>query len=316
MSDQQWRKLGHIFCADNNSAQMISYARMPFAVQLDGDLYRVFFEARSSENIAKPYYLDIDLNNPQKILNIETSPLLNFGRTGTFDDNGITPFSVVKNGNEWLLYYAGWTLGVKIPFENAIGVARSTDAGRTFEKVFEGPVLGRDKYDPLFATGPLVYRFNDQYHMFYTSFVDWKHEKDGDKPKHFYDIKTRSSRDGFDWSSPPRSVVKFENELEYAFVPRGLQKLPEGDFGLWYCFRAGPSHETYRVGFATSPDLMEWTRRDDLTAGLLPGAQGDFDHDMVCYPHVFAHNNRFYMLYNGDGYGRTGFGLAILEGDV
>jgi len=34
---------------------------------------------------------------------------------------------------------------------------------------------------------------------------------------------------------------------------------------------------------------------------------------MICYPYVFKHKGRFYMLYCGNGYGKTGFGLAVLE---
>jgi len=33
----------------------------------------------------------------------------------------------------------------------------------------------------------------------------------------------------------------------------------------------------------------------------------------ICYPYVFDHAGSRYMLYNGNGYGRTGFGIAILE---
>jgi hypothetical protein len=34
---------------------------------------------------------------------------------------------------------------------------------------------------------------------------------------------------------------------------------------------------------------------------------------MICYPAVFELNGNTYMLYNGNGYGKTGFGIAILE---
>jgi hypothetical protein len=33
---------------------------------------------------------------------------------------------------------------------------------------------------------------------------------------------------------------------------------------------------------------------------------------MQAYPFVFDEGGRRYMLYNGDGYGRTGIGLAVL----
>jgi hypothetical protein len=34
---------------------------------------------------------------------------------------------------------------------------------------------------------------------------------------------------------------------------------------------------------------------------------------MLCYPAVFDCMGQRYLFYNGNGYGRTGFGLAVLE---
>jgi len=34
---------------------------------------------------------------------------------------------------------------------------------------------------------------------------------------------------------------------------------------------------------------------------------------MVEYPHVIAYQNQMYMFYNGNGFGETGFGYAILS---
>ncbi len=34
---------------------------------------------------------------------------------------------------------------------------------------------------------------------------------------------------------------------------------------------------------------------------------------MICYPFIFDHKGKRYMLYNGNDYGKTGFGLAVLE---
>jgi hypothetical protein len=38
-----------------------------------------------------------------------------------------------------------------------------------------------------------------------------------------------------------------------------------------------------------------------------------WDSDMTEYPCVFGHGGQRFLLYSGDGYGRTGFGLAVLE---
>jgi hypothetical protein len=36
-----------------------------------------------------------------------------------------------------------------------------------------------------------------------------------------------------------------------------------------------------------------------------------WDSEMIEYPFVFKHDGLRYMLYNGNGYGRSGFGLAV-----
>ena len=76
---------------------------------------------------------------------------------------------------------------------------------------------------------------------------------------------------------------------------------------MWYCYRG----DAYRIGYAESADGVEWVRRDDL-AGITASEHG-WDSQMVAYPCVFDCDGARYMLYNGDGYGRTGIGLAVEE---
>ena len=57
--------------------------------------------------------------------------------------------------------------------------------------------------------------------------------------------------------------------------------------------------------------MMRWTR-DDSAAGIDVSDAG-WDAGMLCYPHVFWHRDQVYMLYNGNAFGRGGFGLAVLE---
>jgi hypothetical protein len=50
----------------------------------------------------------------------------------------------------------------------------------------------------------------------------------------------------------------------------------------------------------------------DEAAGIAPSPAG-WDCEAVAYAHVFDHLGQRYMVYNGNGYGRTGFGLAVQE---
>ncbi|MBZ5674970.1 MAG: hypothetical protein LAP61_12065 [Acidobacteriia bacterium] len=67
------------------------------------------------------------------------------------------------------------------------------------------------------------------------------------------------------------------------------------------------------MGYAESKDGIAWQRLDEL-AGLTVSPEG-WDSEMVEYPCVFPHQEKLYMLYNGNGYGKTGVGLAIEELD-
>ncbi len=74
---------------------------------------------------------------------------------------------------------------------------------------------------------------------------------------------------------------------------------------MWYSVR-GPS---YRIGYAESADGIGWVRRDS-TSVVDPSDTG-WDSEMTTYPVVVRRGDRFYMLYNGNDYGRTGIGLAV-----
>jgi hypothetical protein len=85
---------------------------------------------------------------------------------------------------------------------------------------------------------------------------------------------------------------------------------------MYFCFRYATDFrnnrdKAYRIGYAFSDDLEIWTRDDDSVG--IDVSEGSWDSDMLCYPHVFNCEDKIYMLYNGNEFGRFGFGLAVLE---
>ena len=87
---------------------------------------------------------------------------------------------------------------------------------------------------------------------------------------------------------------------------------------MFFCYRYGLDFRSkengYRIGYASSIDLINW-ERDDSKAGIDVSEEG-WDSEMISYPHVFELDGKIYMLYLGNGVGREGFGLAELEGDL
>lgn len=80
---------------------------------------------------------------------------------------------------------------------------------------------------------------------------------------------------------------------------------------MWFSSRADKTNDTYRIRYAESDDGIKWIRKDE-EVGINVSDKG-WDSEMICYPFVFKHNNSHYMLYNGNSYGKSGIGLAVLE---
>ena len=79
---------------------------------------------------------------------------------------------------------------------------------------------------------------------------------------------------------------------------------------MWFSYRGGVGTK-YRIGHAVSVDKQTWhLALDDVDIDVSPTG---WDSEMIEYPFVFDHKNQRYMLYNGNNYGNSGFGLAVLS---
>ncbi len=127
----------------------------------------------------------------------------------------------------------------------------------------------------------------------------------GDEVRHYYNIKYAESMDGLYWNREGRVCIDYECEDEYAFG-RPFVMRENGIYKMWYAFRG----ERYKLGYAESPDGLNWKRKDN-EVGLEVSLNG-WDSEMVEYPFIFDFKGERYMFYNGNGYGKTGIGLAKL----
>lgn len=305
----KWQKKGRLTKAPGYNWWK-THVQNPFPEHVKGDVYRIHFAGRDKNNHSQGGYFEMNINNPKKILKISKKPTLALGDLGCFDDCGAMPSYIVEYKGKKYMYYTGWTKQVTTPFSFFIGLAISKDQGRTYKKYSKAPVLGRNYYDPYLTASPFVIIENGIWRMWYVSGTKWEAwVKKSTTPKHYYHIKHALSRDGIHWETNNKACIYYKKD-EYA-IARPIVYKEKGIYKMWYCYRGGSN--LYRAGYAESKDGLKWARKDQ-TVGIDVSKTG-WDSDMICYPCVFEHKGKKYMLYNGNYYGKTGCGLAILKHD-
>jgi hypothetical protein len=298
-----WIKKGLLFAPDGNSEWLKTHAALP-VVDRKGKTYRIYFSGRDEERRAQIGYFETD--DFEKITLVSEKPVLGLGPMGAFDDSGVTTSWIVNHENRKYLYYSGWSLGVSVPFYFYIGLAISEDGGETYQRV-AGPILDRNEIDPYLTASPCVLVEDGTWRMWYVSGTRW--EMKGNRPRHYYHIKYAESSDGIHWRREGLVCIDYQSPDEYA-IARPCVVKEEDLYRMWYSYRG----DSYRIGYAESADGIKWERKDH-ESGIDVSASG-WDSQMIEYPCVFEENGVYCMLYNGNDYGKTGIGLAVLGNDA
>ncbi len=294
-----WKRIGHLFSPSREKPWMVSHASQPVAEPIEGNRFRIYFSSRDDQNRSSIGTLEIDIRNPLRVQAISEGPLLSPGVRGLFDDSGLSMGCLVQNEGKKYLYYLGWNLGVTVPFRNSIGLALGQDDG-TFERLSPAPIVDRNPVDPYGVSYPWVLRDKNQWHLWYGSNLEWG--KEHGAMRHV--IKHAVSSDGIHWERSGAIAVNLQGE-EWG-LSRPCVVRDTGGFKMWFSSR----RDQYSIAYAESEDGVHWERRD--THGLSAEGTG-WDSESVSYPFVFDHQGNRYLLYCGNGYGKTGFGIALWE---
>lgn len=269
---------------------------------LSDSIVRVYAACVGDDQIGRVKYFDLDAADPLRVVRESSHVVLDAGRPGTFDDNGVTPLCVVPDGNRLLMYYVGWQLSQQVRYFLFTGLAESTDGGETFQRVQKTPVLERIDDELICRTAAFVMRDDSAYRVWYIGGSETVLV--GGKQLPTYSLHYGESPDGVNWGAG-REIMAPQRPREFGFGRPWVRRLSSG-YEMWYSIRN--SDIGYRIAYATSDDGLNWNRRGFF--GLDVGERGDWDGEMTAFGAVFDTPAGSFMLYNGNGYGRTGFGLA------
>jgi len=305
--NQYWKKLGLLYVPKEGvrHPKLMSHAANPLPVHLDGDVYRVFFSGRDENNRSSVGAVDIDLVE-RKIINEHFIPFFEHGLPGSFFADGVSIGNCYVVGGVRYMLFMGWQNPENGHWRGDIGRLIVTP-DITLELDSSEPFMGCDQLDPISLSYPWVQqRPNGGYDIWYGSTLNW----DAGNGEMLHVIQHGFSENGHLWHRSGLSVPYEVGRFQAFSRPTVVQNL-DGVFEMWFSYRSGTG-DKYRIGYATSESGRDWALDFEKT-GITVSDSG-WDSEMIEYPFVFDHQGYRYMLYNGNGYGKTGFGLAVLSG--
>jgi len=302
MTQQTWQRMGRLFEPKQQRDWLHSHAANPLPFPLADGRVRIYFNYRDMNNCSGISWLDWQpsLDGPGQVLSLAPMPVLLPGSAGLYDDSGVSLGCITAINDKLWLYYIGWNLGVTVPWRNSIGFAIGELDG-VFHRPMLVPILDRHEQDPYSLSYPWVIKSADNcWHMWYGSNLGWG--KDQASMHHV--LKYAHSQDGINWQRTGQICLDLlPGEI-------GLSRpcvYQDGSlWRMWYAIRG----EKYSVGYAESHDGLKWIRRDELISWA--GDAAEWESEEQAYPCVFPYGETWYMFYNGNKYGATGFGVAKL----
>jgi hypothetical protein len=301
----KFQKYGKIFHSENINSWWTSHAMAPTPILLNDKKLRVFVGALNKEGISSIAYVDLNAENLKEVKNVCLEPILVKGEPGTFDENGVFPASIYKYKNKIFLYYTGFQLGAKVRYYMFGGLAISRDNGNTFDRISKVPVMDRSDEGLFFRGGPSIIFDEGKFKVFYSSGSTW--ENIGGKKRPTYDIYSIESCDGINIGKKGQLCLSYNRENEHGLGRPQIIKR-NNKYQLFYTRRT--KDMKYWSGYSESVDGVNWIRKDN-EIGITHSSSG-WDSDMVYFPNIIDVLGKTYLFYNGNEFGKEGFGIAEL----
>lgn len=289
----------------------LEYCKSPQAVAFD-TFVRIYFSycvPDGEKLISKVAFAEYD-KSFSEVKRVKTD-VMSGGKLGAFDEHGIFPFSPFFDGGVLKAITTGWSRRQSVSTETALGLAVSNDNGETFSRVGDGPALAPSLNEPYLVADGFVYKRNEhEYMMYYIFGTEWENYQESHEPERTYKIALATSKNLLDWKRTGEPIIPDRIDREAQALPSLVEW--NGKYHMVFCYRDSVGFRqdysrSYRLGYAVSDDLYHWTRDD---AALSFVTKEEWAAEMQCYPNFFTMDGRLYLLYNGNHFGKNGFGLV------
>lgn len=264
----------------------------PSVLPLGSRQFLVVVSVRDDENRSSAAWLRVSIGDHEVSVDaVSKVPLLEFGELGSFDECGVNITQIEGKPTDLTARYHGWQLRRDGGWWNAIGEARGS-LEKGLVRMSRAPTFDRSNDDP-FGT---AYHFRFQNIDYYCSY-----ERYGDPStsrNYSYVVKQRSALP----STHSLPFLPHFSDCEAQSRPYLIED--GGVLRMWLSVKG----EKYRIRAAERNLKGIWVWSDDAW-GLDPRGS-DCEVDEVAYAAVFEDQGSLFMMFNGDGHGREGIGVA------
>jgi predicted GH43/DUF377 family glycosyl hydrolase len=302
-----WQKQGLIYAPSGANGWDHNSVMTPTPFLFDEKMIRIFCGFRDKKGVSRLGYIDVDAQDPSRVIKVSKKPILDIGQPGTFDDNGLILGEVLRVGSDIWMYYVGFQLVNKVKFLAFTGLAISTDNGESFGRYSSAPVLDRNDGSAHLRTIHSVEKSDDLWRFWYTQGDGWEYIDDVPYPR--YHIRYVESKDGVHFDTDTDRSLILPGDNEYRIGRPRVTKFADSQYEMFYTFDT--LNKDYRAGYAQSQNGVDWTRCDHMF--VLPTSESGWDSEMVCYPSYLETPYNTYLFYSGNNMGATGVGFCVLD---
>lgn len=304
--NQIWVRKGRICGRDTWNLEWHKLnTQLPIPYLLDDNRLRLYITLCDSENRGRLGFVDVNPSNPSEIIDYSREPLLDIGKKGCFDENGVVSTAILEENGKIYIYYCGFQKHVNYPYSSLAGVAVSEDGGYSFSRIKETPMLERKDGEMFIRTGVGIYKFNDVYRIYYASGNEWISVQNKLVPK--YSFRYIDSDSPICFEGNGKNLFPLEND-EFGMTTPQIWENSKG-YEMIYSLRTVSGG--YCMGYAFSENGIDFTRNDKIMSFSRPTEA--FDSKMVCYGKCYRYGERTYLFYSGNHYGMDGIGWAELK---